>query len=164
MSCERLEKGWGPKGPPRRQTVATLSALIGRPALPLVAIAVALSACSAGNAHHGDSAASSSARPASTARLTIVEPVAGAVVTGPELVVRVELEGATVIPQATAKLRPDEGHVHLSLDGELLAMTFGLEHTVAVTPGIHLLQAEFVAGDHAPFRPPVVVVKSFEVQ
>jgi hypothetical protein len=43
-------------------------------------------------------------------------------------------------------------------------MAYALEHDVTVAPGDHILQAEFVAGDHAPFFPRVIAVKSFRAQ
>jgi hypothetical protein len=109
-------------------------------------------------------AASPSSRPSSTARIAIVEPAPGAVVTGSRLEVKVSLEGARILPTATNRLKADEGHLHLTVDGELQSMSYGLEHEVTVAPGDHILQAEFVAGDHAPFFPRVIAVKSFRAQ
>jgi hypothetical protein len=108
--------------------------------------------------------ASPSPRPSSTARIAIVEPEAGAVVPAAQLRVKVSLEGARILPTATTQLKADEGHLHLTLDGELQSMSYGLEHDVTVSPGDHILQAEFVAGDHAPFFPRVIAVKSFRAQ
>jgi len=108
--------------------------------------------------------ASLSPRPSSTARIAIVEPGPGAVVTGPQLRVKVSLEGARILPTSTTRLKADEGHLHLTLDGELQSMAYELEHDVTVAPGDHILQAEFVAGDHAPFFPRVIAVKSFRAQ
>ena len=122
------------------------------------------SGCREQTDHSSSATATSTARPASTAVLDIVSPAAGATVTGSELKVEVSLQGAHVLGSTTTKLRPDEGHVHLSLDGQLQQMSYGLEQTVPVTPGNHVLQAEFVAGDHAPFFPRVIAVKRFSVR
>ncbi len=92
-------------------------------------------------------------RIASTARMSIVEPAQGAEITGNNLRVIISLEGGRIIPEATKTIKPDEGHMHLSLDGPLSTMTYGLDQQIEVTPGSHILQAEFVAGDHAPFNP-----------
>ncbi len=54
--------------------------------------------------------------------------------------------------------------MHLSLDGQLSTMTYGLDQEIQVTPGSHILQAEFVAGDHAPFNPRVIAVRRIEVR
>ena len=43
---------------------------------------------------------------------------------------------------------------HLYLDGALVSMT-GLETRITAPPGVHTLEAEFVAVDHAPFQPRV---------
>jgi hypothetical protein len=51
------------------------------------------------------------------------------------------------------------------LDDQLISMTEGLEQTIAdLTPGLHRIQVEFVASDHAPFDPRVVAVTEFEVK
>jgi hypothetical protein len=51
------------------------------------------------------------------------------------------------------------------LDGQLISMNYQLQNAIPdVTPGPHLLQAEFVASDHAPFDPRVIAVTSFEVK
>ena len=103
-------------------------------------------------------------RPSSTAKMSIVEPAQGAVVTGPKMRVQISLEGGKIIPEATQDLKPDEGHIHLSLDGKLSTMTYGLDQEIDVTPGNHILQAEFVAGDHAPFNPRIIQARRITVQ
>jgi hypothetical protein len=102
-------------------------------------------------------------RPSSTAVLGVVDPANEATVPPGTLVVKLDLQGARIVDAATTVLKPDEGHVHLSLDGTLVSMAYGLEQAVDVTPGIHVLVAEFVAGDHAPFSPRVVVTRTFAV-
>lgn len=122
-----------------------------------VAVAGLLVACG------GDGQATGE-RISSTARLEIVEPSQGAVITGDTMTVRLSLEGGSVVPAATTDLKPDEGHIHTTLDGELFSMTYGLEQQVPVSPGVHRLQVEYVAGDHAPFNPRVIVVRRIEVR
>jgi hypothetical protein len=95
--------------------------------------------------------------------LAIVDPANEATVLAGTLTVRLDLQGARIVDAATTALRPDEGHVHLSLDGKLVSMAYGLEQQVEVAPGVHRLVAEFVAGDHAPFEPRVVVTRTFAV-
>lgn len=105
------------------------------------------------------------ARPSSTATLTITSPKSGSVVHGSTVDLRIALEGARIVKQTSTTLTPDEGHVHVLLDGVLISMNYGLTETIPdVTPGKHLLQVEFVATDHAPFDPRVIAVTSFEVQ
>ena len=103
-------------------------------------------------------------RPRSTAVLHILNPSPGATVSGRTLRVRLELKGARIIPQTSLDLTPDRGHVHLSLDGRVVSMAYGLEQDVAVTPGDHLIQVEFVATDHFPFNPRVVTSVTFTVK
>jgi len=43
-------------------------------------------------------------------------------------------------------------------------MTYGLDQEVDVAKGAHLLQAEYVANDHFPFNPRVIVVSTIVVQ
>jgi hypothetical protein len=128
--------------------------------------AVLLAACGGGGGGGvggGGAPATTTGRPSSTATLQILEPANEATVPAGTLTVRLGLQGATIVPAATTTLKPDEGHVHLSLDGTLVSMAYGLEQPVEVTPGIHQLVAEFVAGDHAPFNPRVVVTRTFAV-
>jgi hypothetical protein len=103
-------------------------------------------------------------RPASTATLSIVRPADGATVTGNDLEVVMQLPGGTIVTTTSTKLTPDTGHVHLSLDGRVVSMTYGLVQVVSVrslAPGEHTLQAEFVAADHGPFQPRVTASVTF---
>jgi hypothetical protein len=135
-----------------------------RRAALFVAIVWALAACSSG----GDEASGDSspqARPSSTATLSIVRPENGALVHGSTVELVLELKGAKIVQATSQNLRPDEGHVHVILDGELISMNYRLRDEIPnVKPGAHILQAEFVANDHAPFDPRVTAVASFEVK
>jgi Family of unknown function (DUF6130) len=105
-------------------------------------------------------------RPASTATIGISQPVADQVVTGDSLDVVLTLQGGTIVAAASTKLTPDTGHVHLSLDGTLVSMTYGLVQEISVqglAPGTHTLLAEFVAADHGPFDPRVTASVSFVI-
>jgi hypothetical protein len=103
-------------------------------------------------------------RPRSTATLTILDPAPGVTVTGRTLHVRLQLTGATITPLVSTHLSPDKGHIHLILDGRVVSMAYGVDQDVQVTPGDHLLQAEFVAQDHFPFNPRVVKSVTFTVK
>ena len=105
-------------------------------------------------------------RPRSTARITIAEPTSGDVVTMSRFTVRIDLDGGRIVNVASKDLTPDEGHLHVSIDGNVVTQTFGLTQKVN-TPkeaGSHLLQAEFVAKDHGPFDPRVLSTVTFEVE
>ncbi len=109
-------------------------------------------------------APASQIRPRSTATLTLLSPSPGALVSGTTLHVQLNLVGAEIVPQTSTDLSPDKGHIHLSLDGRVISMTYGVEQDVTVTPGVHLLQAEFVATDHFPFNPRVITAVTFTVR
>jgi hypothetical protein len=104
-------------------------------------------------------------RPSTSAVLDIASPEAGAVVRGDQVDLVVDLEGATLTDVTSTDLRPDEGHLHVSLDDELVSMTSGLEQVLpGLAPGEHLLRVEFVANDHFPFEPRVLAAVSFRVK
>jgi hypothetical protein len=119
----------------------------------LAALLLLLAAC------NGDSGASVAPslgpRPSSAATVEVVEPAQGQTVTGTSAHVVLKLTGATIVPQTTTNLRPDEGHIHLYVNGALVSMNYGLEQDVPVQPGTYAVKAEFVAADHAPFSPRV---------
>jgi hypothetical protein len=136
----------------------------------LVAAVAALLGCACGG---GGSAAGSpsnpgeagAARPSSTATLSITSPKSGSVVHGSTIDLRISLQGARIVKQTSTTLAPDEGHVHVLLDGRLISMNYSLDAQIPnVRPGEHLLQVEFVASDHAPFDPRVIALTSFEVK
>jgi hypothetical protein len=105
-----------------------------------------------------------SERPSTDATLRIVSPTDGEVVEG-DVELEVELDGAKLVAETSTDLRPDEGHLHVLLDDQLISMTEGLEQTITdVAPGDHLLKVEFVANDHAPFDPRVIAAVAFEAE
>jgi hypothetical protein len=125
----------------------------------LAAFSILAAGCSSGSG----STSAGSARPSSPAQLTITSPRNGEVIHGSDVPISVKLTGATVVPATTTTIVPTQGHVHVSLDGELVAMNFGLSDTVHdVEPGPHVLQVEFVASDHLPFDPRVIAQTTFE--
>jgi len=94
-------------------------------------------------------------RPSSPATLTISQPVDGATVSGTTVHVSLVLANATITSVTTASISPDQGHIHLYVDGVLTSMNYSTEQDLPVTPGTYSLKAEFVAADHAPFSPRV---------
>lgn len=103
-------------------------------------------------------------RPRSAATVSLLEPATGAVITGDALRVRVQLTGGRIILETKTDLRPDEGHIHVLVDGKTVSMGYGLEQEVPVTKGPHLIQAEYVAADHLPFNPRVLVAATIVVR
>ena len=103
-------------------------------------------------------------RPSTTARLRIVAPAPGQVV-GRSFTVLLELRGGRIVPLTALRNRPNQGHIHVYVDGRLMAMATGLRQDLQdLSPGRHLVRAEFVAADHGPFEPPVVVAEPVEVK
>jgi hypothetical protein len=134
-----------------------------------IATALALTACGGSDDGGGDGVSGStstpSARPSSTAELSIVSPAVGEVVHGSTVDLRVKLQGAKLVAATTTDIVPDEGHLHVILDDKLISMTEGLEQSIPdVAFGEHRITVEFVASDHAPFDPRVVTVVAFEVK
>ena len=133
----------------------------------LAALAVLLMGACSGNGGATPTPAPTSlgARPASTAKLTIVAPRNGQTLSRQAPEVRLGLAGAKIVSQTTTRIRPDQGHIHLLVDGKLVAMNYGLnEQLPALTPGQHVVQVEFVAADHAPFEPRVLTQAAFTVK
>lgn len=128
-----------------------------RPAI--IAILVVVAACGgtpvATPSPASTGAATLGPRPSSLATVEILEPAQGATVIGPSVHVVLKLNGAKIVTQTTTTIRPDEGHVHLYVNNQLVSMNYGLEQDITVTPGSLVLRAEFVAADHAPFNPRV---------
>jgi hypothetical protein len=113
---------------------------------------------------HASMSMAAGPRPSTDATLAIVSPKNGETIHGSDVPLTLELDGATIAASASTNLVPDEGHLHVVLDDQLISMTSDLESVIPdVTPGTHLIKVEFVANDHAPFDPRVIAAASFEV-
>lgn len=103
-------------------------------------------------------------RPTTAARIQIVSPTPNQV-TGPDVTVQVKLIGAREVPEVSGPLNPEEGHIHVSLDGVVVAMAYSESQTLTgLTPGQHSVQVDFVAVDHIPFANRVTAAVLFTVQ
>jgi hypothetical protein len=140
----------------------------------LALAALVLAGCSGGGSSSGGQSSSGQAsattagniadRPASTGKLAIEAPRNGQVVKGSNLTLKVDLTGAKVVPATTTKIVPNQGHLHVTLDGKLISMNYGLsEKLPKMSLGTHLIQVEFVASDHLPFDPRVIKQAAFQV-
>ncbi|MDQ3877445.1 MAG: DUF4399 domain-containing protein [Actinomycetota bacterium] len=136
----------------------------------LVLTIVLVTACGSGDSNDGTRAgAGSTPRPSSPARLTIVTPQNGAVVKGPDVPMKLELDGGKVVQpmgnMSGMEIDPREGHIHITVDGQLISMNYGLHEPLKnLSAGTHTLRAEFVATDHMPFDPPVFQEIAFTVK
>ena len=143
---------------------ARLATIIG---LTIVTIA----GCGGGTATTTASTTSTTikgARPTTSAQVTIEAPTADQVINGTTVAVKLKVTGAEIISDHGGahndEVKPDEVHVHLSLDGRLVSMTFGdSDELKDLTPGSHTLTAELVANDHAPFANKVEATTTFTV-
>jgi hypothetical protein len=103
-------------------------------------------------------------RPFTPARIQIISPTPNEV-TGPDVTVQVNLIGAHEIQPSAGTIRPDEGHIHVSVDGNVVAMAYSTTQELkGLTPGPHSVQVEFVAIDHLPFRNRVIAAMLFTVR
>jgi hypothetical protein len=104
-------------------------------------------------------------RPSTSARLHILSPRAGQVFRGDpaQVPVRLQLIGGRIVNITSTRLIPNEGHIHLFLDGSLVTMSYSTSQTLPLSPGTHHLVAEFVAVDHGPFNPQVLTGVAFRV-
>jgi hypothetical protein len=132
------------------------------------ATVVLLAACSgSGGASPGTTGGTTAPgpRPSSTAKLAIVSPKDGQTFTSATIPVSVSLQDAKIVPTTSTNLKPNEGHLHLYLDGKIVSMNYQTTDMLhKVPPGMHLLRVEYVATDHAPFDPRVFAQVTFEVQ
>jgi hypothetical protein len=123
-------------------------------------------ACGSGSSPTSGPATSAPARPSTAATLEILTPGPNEH-TAQTVDVDLRLEHAHLVPgtQVGGLLRSDRGHIHLSVDGQLVAMPLRLRDRLPrLAPGSHTLQAEFVASDHLPFANRVVAAVTFDVK
>ena len=127
-----------------------------------IVLTVALTAACA----PANTSATTTARPRTPAQLQILAPTPNQVVVGSTIDLKLAITGATVVaPSQVTGISPTEGHIHVSVDGKLVSMTYGLSQQLAgLSPGTHTVQAEFVASDHRPFANRVVAAVVFQVQ
>jgi hypothetical protein len=130
----------------------------------IVALGLVLAACSKGGTGATTPTPSISHRPSTTGTIAIISPKPGEAVKGPNVTVVAKLTGARLVKAAVAKVTPDTGHLHVRVDGKTLTILAGLKYvTPPIAKGQHILEVEFVAGDHAPFYPDVVQRVTFRV-
>ena len=133
----------------------------------IVIVVVALALCAAACSSKGGTPYASSntvTRPHSTATLSILDPKSGATLATRTVVVQLKLDGGTITKVVTTHIQPNVGHIHIRLDGRTITLLGSLTNPVPVTPGPHVVQAEFVASDHGPFSPRVLSAVSFTVK
>src|SRR5437773_802673 len=105
-------------------------------------------------------------RPSTGATLSFVVPSPDEVFHGApaSVPIAVKLEGGKVVPITSTHLVPNEGHIHLYLDGNIVSMNYATHATLPIEPGRHRLTAEFVAVDHGPYDPRVLATVTIDVK
>jgi hypothetical protein len=129
----------------------------------LMTLVLCVAACSSKSSPPAASS-NGTTRPRSTATLSILDPKSGAELTTRTVVVKLTLTGGTITKVVTTNIQPNVGHIHIRLDGRTITLLGSLTDPVPVTPGNHIIQAEFVAADHGPFNPRVLSAVSFTVK
>ncbi len=105
------------------------------------------------------------ARPSSPAKLAILSPRNGQKVRGGAITLRLRLDNARIVNVTSTRVRPDQGHVHVLVDGRLVAMNYRLTGQLpALPPGQHVVRVDFVGSDHLPFDPQVSTRSAFQVE
>jgi hypothetical protein len=161
---ERIARYRGSMPLPRRDATSAGRRRAGWFSVLVLTALVSLS-CSGGGSTNAGGSGQPSPRPASPAKVSIVSPTDGQVVHGSTVHVAVDLTGGKIVQATSTNVVPTEGHLHVYLDGAIVGMNFGLTDDVRnVSPGIHILQVEFVASDHLPFDPRVIAQTTFEVK
>lgn len=112
----------------------------------------------------GTPTTTSKERPRSTAKLSVLEPKTGAELATRSVDVKLKLDGGEITKVVSTDLKPNVGHIHVRLDGRTITLLGSLTQPVAVTPGAHVIEAEFVAADHGPFNPRVIAAVTFTVK
>ena len=81
--------------------------------------------------------APASTRPSSTAQIRILSPTPGQTFQGnpARVPIRLQLTGGHIVTFTSTKLTPDEGHVHLFVDGRLVSMSYGWTPACGSRPG-----------------------------
>jgi hypothetical protein len=134
-------------------------AVLRRPALLVVAV-VGFGAAGAGCGSSGPPP-----RPHCNAQIQILSPTPNAVIS-PTPTLRFNIIGGNVVSRTTGPLTCAEGHIHVSVDRQLVTMAFGTVQTLTtpLSPGPHALEAEYVATDHRPFANRVINDVLFQVK
>jgi len=134
----------------------------GGTATAVVMAMLLLAACSSTSA----SSASTATRPATTARLEILAPRAGAVV-GPQPTLRLKLSGARLATAAASgtNVPADQGFAHVYVDDKLVSVLYSLTQKLpTLDAGAHTVRVDFVALDHTPFANKVTDSTRFSVK
>src|SRR5687767_7693079 len=96
----------------------------------ILLVLLVASGCSDGGGDAPGSPTPARVRPRSTATIKIAAPESGASLPSGTVHVRVDLQGGTIVPEATTDLKPDEGHIHIKIDGATVSMAYGVDQDI----------------------------------
>lgn len=126
-----------------------------KPMVPVVLMLVAF-ATGAGAFALGGTQTPSGTVPAPDVTVKIREPAEGATVpAGRPVSLEVLIDGGELTSD-TQSDDPTRGHIHVFIDGELIAMPATSTPEIELEPGEHDVAVEFAAADHRSFSPKVI--------
>jgi hypothetical protein len=132
--------------------------------IALTATLLLLGACNGGGGNGSPSQSPlPEGRPSSGAFVGIDAPRNADTVKGPNIHLLIRVERGRLVPETTTTVKPDEGHLRVTLD-QGVAQPGKLDMTIPnVAPGEHVFRVEFVASDNKPFDPRVQSAVLFNV-
>ncbi len=102
-------------------------------------------------------------RPGTDASVEVVRPAEGAVFHD-RVPVEVRIVAGRLALGTGLANRPGEGHLHISVDGNIISMIGQERQTIPVPLGRHVIGVEFVANDHISFCPRETVTRTVVVR
>jgi hypothetical protein len=123
-----------------------------KPMVPVVLMLVAFATGAGAFALGGPSGTA----PAPDVTVEIVEPAEGATVpAGRPVMLDVQIDGGELTTD-TQSDDPTRGHLHILIDGELIAMPATSTPEIELEPGEHDVAVEFTGADHRSFSPKII--------
>ena len=126
-----------------------------KPMVPVVLMLVAF-ATGAGAFALGGTETPTRTVPAPDVTVRIGEPAEGATVPADRTVsLDVQIDGGE-LTNDTQSSDPTRGHLHIFIDGELIAMPATSTPEIQLEPGEHDIAVEFTGADHRSFAPKII--------
>jgi hypothetical protein len=128
-----------------------------KPQVPVILVVLSLAMTVGAFAFSGDESEDDPVT--SDVTVAIASPADGDVVPANEdLMIEVEIVNGKLVSGSTST-DPNEGHIHIYVDGQVVAMPTSESDTVVpgtnLPPGEHEVIVEFTQANHASFAPPV---------
>mgnify|MGYP000147275496 CR=1 FL=1 len=128
-----------------------------KPQVPVILVVLSLAMTVGAFAFSGDETQGDPV--SSDVTVSITSPVDGSTVPADEdLMIEVEIVNGSLV-SGTTSTDPSEGHIHIYVDGRVVAMPSSLSETIvparSLPPGEHEVIVEFTQANHTSFAPPV---------